>query len=357
MCKTSGNIWRLRAKSPTVIRSLLGVIEDTLPRSDMTMAQIYLEQLNHPAYESHMPIHLLPDSRRAFLRRTLIAGAGLALAPQLSAAMRRTDANSWALLADTHISADPAAVKSKVVMADHLKAAAREIAGLPRRTSGVFVVGDCALSSGELGEYEQLTRLLDPVRDCGLPIHLALGNHDQRDNFRAVLDANPITCRPVADKQVALVQSQSVNWFMLDSLEKTLQTPGSIGADQLKWLAETLDANRKKPAVLLIHHNPGEDKKIAGLKDSGALLEIIRPRRQVKAWFFGHTHNWKVSQDESGLHLVNLPPVAYVFREGDPSGWIHATTRHDGMKLELRSINPAHRAHGQIVDLKWRPRE
>ena len=268
--------------------------------------------------------------------------------------MRRTDTNSWALLADTHIAADPSAVKSKVVMAEHLKAAAREIVGLPQRASGVFVVGDCALSSGERGEYEQLTSLLDPLRDDGLPIHLALGNHDHRENFRAILDAKLTSRRNVADKQVALVQSPSVNWFMLDSLEKTLQTPGLLGTDQLRWLVETLDSNRKKPAVLLIHHNPGDDGKIAGLKDSAALLEIIRPRRQVKAWFFGHTHNWKVSQDDSGLHFVNLPPVAYIFREGDPSGWIHATTRRDGMKLELRSIDPTHKAHGQIVDLKWR---
>lgn len=301
-----------------------------------------------------MPIHLLPVSRRAFLRRAMLAGAGLALTPQLSAAMRRTDTSSWALLADTHIAADLAAVKSKIVMAEHFKTVVREITGLPQRAAGVFVVGDCALSSGEPGEYAQFAGLLDPLCADGLPIHLALGNHDNRDNFRAALDAKPIARRPVADKQVALVESRLVNWFMLDSLEKPAQTPGSLGAEQLKWLAETLDAHRKKPAVVLIHHNPGDDGKIAGLKDTSALLEIIRPRRQVKAWVFGHTHNWKISQDESGLHLVNLPPVAYIFREGDPSGWIHATAQRDGMKLELRAIDPSHKTHGQIVDLKWR---
>jgi 3',5'-cyclic AMP phosphodiesterase CpdA len=192
------------------------------------------------------------------------------------------------------------------------------------------------------------------LRDDGLSIRLALGNHDHRENFRAILEANHLTRRSVADKHVALIQSPSVNWFMLDSLEKTLQTPGSLGADQLKWLAETLDANPNKPAVILVHHNPGTDGKIGGLKDTDLLMEIIRPRRQVKVWFYGHTHNWKVSQDDSGIHLVNLPPVAYVFREGDPSGWIHATTHRDGMKLELRSIDPAHEAQGKIVDLKWR---
>ena len=301
-----------------------------------------------------MPIQLPPFSRRAFLRRALLTGAGLALAPQLHAAMRRTDATSFALLADPHIAADAAKITRAVNMTDHFNTVAREIIGLPQRPASAFIVGDCALSSGEPGEYTQLTALLDPLRAAGLTLNLALGNHDQRENFWASLASQKAPKRPVADKQVALIKSKHLNWFMLDSLEKTLQTPGALGEDQLKWLTETLDANRKVPAVIVVHHNPGEDNKIGGLKDTNALLEIIRPRHQVKAWVYGHTHNWKVTQDSSGVHLVNLPPVAYIFREGDPSGWVHATTRRDGLKLELRTIDPNHKAQGQLVDLKWR---
>jgi len=301
-----------------------------------------------------MPIQLPPLSRRAFLRRALLTGAGLALAPQLHAAMRRTDATSFALLADPHIAADPAKITRAVNMTDHFNTVAREIIGLPQRPASAFIVGDCALSSGEPGEYTQLTALLDPLRAAGLTLNLALGNHDQRENFWAALASQKAPKRPVADKQVALIKSKHLNWFMLDSLEKTLQTPGALGEDQLKWLSETLDGNRKVPAVIVVHHNPGEDNKIGGLKDTNALLEIIRPRHQVKAWVYGHTHNWKVTQDSSGVHLVNLPPVAYIFREGDPSGWVHATTRRDGLKLELRTIDPNHKAQGQLVDLKWR---
>lgn len=301
-----------------------------------------------------MPIQLPPISRRVFLRRALLTGAGLALAPQLHAAMRRTDATAFALLADTHIAADPAKLTRAVNMTDHFNTVTREIIGLPQRPAGVFIVGDCALSSGEPGEYAQFTTLLDPLRADGLTLNLALGNHDHRENFWAALASQKAAKRPVADKQVALIKSKHVNWLLLDSLEKTLQTPGALGEAQLRWLGETLEANRKTPAVIVVHHNPGDDNKIAGLKDTGALFEIIRTRKQVKAWVYGHTHNWKVTQDPSGVHLVNLPPVAYIFREGDPSGWIHATTRRDGMKLELRATDPKHKAHGQIVDLKWR---
>lgn len=301
-----------------------------------------------------MPIHLPPLSRRSFLRRTLAVGAGLSYVPSLLAdEARRTNANSWVLCADSHIDANPKTVNKTVNMTDNLAAVSKEIVSLPERAAGVFVVGDCAFSKGEPGDYRQFAGLLEPMRADGLPVHLALGNHDQRENFWAALETQGTAKRPVADKQTGLISSKLVNWVLLDSLEKTLQTPGALGADQLKWLAETLDANSDKPAIVLIHHNPGLDGNI-GLKDTTALLEVLRPRKQVKAWVYGHTHTWKVAQDDSGIHLVNLPPVSYIFRDGDPAGWVHATMRQDGMKLELRSVDPQHKAHGQVMDLKWR---
>jgi 3',5'-cyclic-AMP phosphodiesterase len=299
-----------------------------------------------------MPIYLPPLNRRTFLRRALVAGTGLAFAPELLAAARPADPNSFALLADTHIAAEPKAVNRGVNMTKHLAAVSNEVLALDERPAGVFIVGDCAFNKGEPSDYAQFSKLLDPVRAGGMPLHLALGNHDERENFWIALKEKKVK-RPVADRQVALVTTELVNWIMLDSLEKTLQTPGVLGAEQLRWLADTLDANRTKPAVILVHHNPGLDGNI-GLKDTQALLEVLRPRNQAKAWVYGHTHNWKIAQDESGLHLVNLPPVSYSFREGDPAGWVHATVRSGGMKLELRCLDPMHKDHGQIVDLKWR---
>ncbi len=301
-----------------------------------------------------MPIHLPTVSRREFLKRSLIAGAGLALGPDLLAASRRIDSSSVALLADTHVAADRKAVARGINMTDHFEAVSKELRELARRPAGVFVLGDCAYGSGEKGDYATLTELLRPLQAGKLSLHLALGNHDQRENFWEALEQGKSGKRPVVDRHVAMVSTSHVNWFMLDSLEKTLQTPGLVGQAQFDWLAKTLDANRRKPAVILVHHNPGTSENITGLKDTQALFEIIRPRKQVKAWIFGHTHNWNVVADESGVHLVNLPPVAYIFREGNPSGWVHATTRRDGMRLELRCVDAKHQSHGQVVDLKWR---
>jgi Icc protein len=301
-----------------------------------------------------MPIHLPPIPRRQFLLRSLAGAAGLALGPELLAASKPADPDSWALLSDIHIPANSALTARGINMTDHLAAVAREVLALPKRPAGVFVNGDCAFNSGEIADYAHVTRLLDPIRKDETPIHLALGNHDNRERFWEALTQEKKAKRPLADRQVALISTPRANWFVLDSLEKTLSTPGLLGPEQLDWLAKALDANPNKPALVLVHHNPGALGNIGGLRDSDALFDVIRPRKQVKAYIFGHTHFWNVYQDDSGIHLINLPPVAYVFLQGMPSGWAHATLQADGMRLECRCLDTTHPAHGQVHNLSWR---
>src|SRR5258706_7964688 len=274
-----------------------------------------------------MPIHLPPISRRRFLIRSLAAGAGLALGPQLFAAARRTDPDSWALMSDIHLAADRTLMARGINMADHFASVSREVLALPKRPAGVFITGDCAYNNGEKADYALAAELLEPIRKDEMPVHLALGNHDHRERFWEALQEEKAAQRPLADKQAALLRTKRANWFVLDSLEATLATPGLLGQEQLDWLAKTLDANPDLPALVMIHHNPGKVGNVSGLKDTDALFEVIRPRKQVKAYIFGHTHHWSVSQDTSGIHLINLPPVAYWFKEGDPIGWVHATLK------------------------------
>ena len=300
-----------------------------------------------------MPIHLPAISRRQFLIRSLAGGAALALSPSLLAAGKPTDPNAWALLSDIHLAADRSHVARGINMTDHFTSVSGELLALPKCPAGVFITGDCAFNSGQVADYALVADLLRPIRGTQMPVHLALGNHDNRERFWEALQAEKAAPRPLADKQVALLRTPLANWFVLDSLEKTLSTPGLLGREQLDWLAGALDANLDKPALVLVHHNPGISGNI-GLKDTAALFEVIRPRKQVKAYIFGHTHAWKVWPDESGIHLINLPPVSYVFTAGEPAGWVHATLERKGMQLELRCVDPTHKSHGQVSKLQWR---
>jgi len=300
-----------------------------------------------------VPIYLPPLSRRRFLGQALRAGAAAAFGRSLVAEAKNADPDFWALLSDIHLAANRNQVERRVNMAEHFTKVSQELLSLPRRPAGVFINGDCAYATGERGDYAVVGEMLGPLRKNQMPIHLSLGNHDNRERFWEAFQEAKAAQRPVADKYVALLPTPRANWFILDSLETTAVTPGLLGREQLDWLAKTLDANPNKPALVIIHHNPGLGANL-GLKDTALLFEIIRPRRQVKAYLFGHTHAWEATQDDTGLHLVNLPAVAYVFREGEPSGWVHATLQNDGLRLELRCVDHSHKAHGQVVQLKWR---
>jgi 3',5'-cyclic AMP phosphodiesterase CpdA len=301
-----------------------------------------------------MPIHLPPISRRRFLARSLAAGAGLALGPSILAANKHTDPHSWALLSDPHLAADRAQLNRGINMSEHFTIVSGEVLSLANTPAGVFINGDCAFNSGEPGDYAVLAESLEPLRAGQMPIHLTVGNHDNREHFWEAFQEAKAAPRPVVDKYVSLISTSRANWFVLDSLEKTLSTPGLLGQDQLDWLSETLDANKLKPALVMIHHNPFLEGNL-GLKDFVALFEVIRPRKQVKAYLFGHTHTWRVIPDSSGIHLINLPAISYAFHEGEATGWVHADLEKNGMNLELRCVDKTHKKHGEVVKLKWRP--
>jgi hypothetical protein len=301
-----------------------------------------------------MPIHLAPISRRRFISRAAVAGAGLALTPELIAHAEPAGVDSWAFLSDTHLAAERSLFCRGINMIKHFEIVSKDLLAWPERLAGVFLAGDCAYSHGQSGDYAVLAELLEPIRQALMPVHLALGNHDHRERFWNAFADERLARRPVLERQVALLETPRVNWLILDSLERTLSTPGLLGHEQLDWLAKSLDAHQQKPALVLVHHNPGINGGNMGLKDTLAFLEVIRPRKQVKAYIYGHTHHWKIEQDISGIHLINLPPVAYAFHNGDPSGWVHATVQPDGMRLEFRSVDPTHKAHGQIHNLQWR---
>jgi hypothetical protein len=301
-----------------------------------------------------MPLHVPPISRRRFLAGSLAAGAGWLTIPQLASAEVSVNADRFALLSDTHIAANPEQMVRGVKMAENLRRVVAEVTSLAEKPAGVFVNGDCALLIGEPGDYATFHELTAPLATAGLPLHLTLGNHDQRKNFESAI-GDPFYSVPLEGHYVSIVESPRANWFLLDSLDVVNQIPGVLGAEQRAWLAKALDARAEKPAIVFVHHNLvfGKPEKNTGLLDSDELLELLVPRKHVKAVFYGHTHHWNVQKKE-GIHLVNLPPTAYLFLPMDPNGWVDCRLRDGGMTLELHALDPKHRAGGEQVKLEWR---
>jgi hypothetical protein len=306
-----------------------------------------------------MPVLLPQLTRREFLKRAALAGVGLGLvelAPPKSYAGlfgKSRDKNTFAFFSDTHIAADATLKHSNVNMADNLAACVRELTAWPVKPATVIVNGDLAFESGLPGDYAMFGKLIESVRALA-PIHLSLGNHDERENFWHAFPRDATKLKSVPQKQATVFASDRANWFLLDSLEVTDTAPGEAGTAQLDWLARELDLRPDKPALVVCHHNLQAPGGTTGLKDSAAMEELFARHRQVKAFIFGHKHNWHVEQHASGVQLVSLPPTGFVLKEGRPIGWVRATLARDGAEFELRSLDPQHPEHAQIKQVQWR---
>jgi len=303
-----------------------------------------------------MPIHIPPIDRRRFLAGTLAAGTGLLLPRRLLAEEPRTDPNLLVLMADIHIPADRERVNEGIKPAENLRLAIQQILELSPRPAGMIVAGDVAFTSGKAGDYATLRELIAPLRQAGLPIHFALGNHDHRQRFlaafpeaktRAAVDTKKF------NKFVSIVETPRADWILLDSLNRPDGVPGRMGEAELAWLAKTLDARPTRPALLVAHHNLDRELKAQGLIDTEALIKTILPRKQAKAYFYGHTHSWHIGREED-LHLVNIPGNVWIFDKTQPRGFVLARLRPDGATFQLHALDRKHPKHGDKVSLKWR---
>lgn len=308
-----------------------------------------------------MPFTLPALTRRDVLKRSALGGLSVIAGDAAMGASNTPDKKeTWFLFSDTHIAEDQAAVSREVNMADHLKQAVKEVVALQEKEKayGLFVNGDLALNEGTKGDYATFVELVKPLRHAGLDVHLTLGNHDHRENFWDGCWEIAKNEKLLPLKHIGVITSAVVNWVLLDSLDVTNKTPGVLGESQLAWVDRTLRDLPDRPTIVMVHHNPGPFEvvpgtKVSGLTDSAALISVLDKHHKAKALIFGHTHNWEVKSRNSGLHLINLPPVAYPFAKEKPSGWVKAQVDAKGMTLELRAINKAHPQHAEKKRIDW----
>ena len=151
---------------------------------------------------------------------------------------------------------------------------------------------------------------------------------------------------PIESRHISVVRTRHANFFLLDSLKKTMVTQGTIGPEQRMWLAQALDAHPDTPAIIVTHHNPrlgGDPLHFpGGLIDSPELWDVLTPRRHVKAYIHGHVHD-RTLAEHRGIHIINTPATSYV---ADPkkstTGWTLARLRPNGVTLITQTTDASH---------------
>ncbi len=296
-----------------------------------------------------MPLHL--TSRRRFITQF---GAAVALA-SIESSAADVDSDLIAILNDTHIGAQHPSTAS---IPANLRNTIAWLLALPKRPAAVVINGDLALRDGKPGDYEHFAKLIAPLREAGVSLHLTMGNHDDRAVFYDVLKSEKPESPAVESKHVGVIHLAGANLFLLDSLKETMVTQGLIGEAQTGWLTKLLDQHADKPALVFAHHNPrlgGEALHFpGGLEDSEALWKEFAKRPQVKAYIHGHIHHRNFFEHE-GIHILNTPATSYVAdKKTSTTGWTMLRLTNAGTEVTTHTHLTGHEWNGAKVDLVWR---
>jgi 3',5'-cyclic AMP phosphodiesterase CpdA len=246
-------------------------------------------------------------------------------------------------LSDLHIQpegvADPAAAHDTGAV---LAAAIERIAALA--PDFVVVSGDLA-NHGDAASYRRLAGLLRPLE---MPVVLALGNHDSRPAFHAVLGAG---ASEAPHDHAAVLAGLHV--ITLDTA-----VPGRIGGAideaQAAWLAAELDRHPDLPKLIVAHHPPRLDDE--GLPwasldaPSTARLAPLLAGRRVAAILSGHVHVNRIDHWHgipvviwSGLHSAVDVTVTDALAMIEGAGFGLCRWRPSGLSATFVPLAPAAR--------------
>ena len=201
-----------------------------------------------------------------------------------------------------------------------LAAALADAAG--RHGPGAALPASFAVFTGDLvrdGEPAAYARLRDTLAGLPWPVHLLLGNHDDRGAFRQAFPDAP------ADEagfvQQALPTPAGL-CLMLDT-----HAPGRLEGElcdrRLGWLAARL-AESAGPVLLFLHHPPLPVgipfMDGIALRDADALWEALAPHRgRVRHLFHGHLHR-PIAGSWRGVPISSLRGTAFAVTLGQRPG-------------------------------------
>jgi 3',5'-cyclic-AMP phosphodiesterase len=165
----------------------------------------------------------------------------------------------------------------------------------------VVVTGDLT-QTGSSAAYALVKSIL---ADLSMPFYLMVGNHDDRDNFKAAFPDASVD----SDGFVQFILDTGIGRFIcIDTLEPG-QPYGTLCDRRRIWLGAQLAAAGERPVYLFMHHPPFE----VGLRrmdeirlvDSEEFSELVVGRPNVKHLFFGHLHR-PLSGSWRGIPFSNV---------------------------------------------------
>lgn len=168
-----------------------------------------------------------------------------------------------------------------------LRLALRDIRAHQADADWLIFTGDLT-HRGEPEAYSLLRDILD--QETTIPYRLMIGNHDNRDAFRAAFPEQPVDDNGFVQ---SVIDYDTCRLIMLDTVEHGKHS-GHMDHQRLAWLRERLAEVQDKPVHLFFHHPPfrigmnGVDN--IRMLDDEALLEVLKTHPAIRHMYFGHVH-------------------------------------------------------------------
>lgn len=158
----------------------------------------------------------------------------------------------------------------------------------------VIVTGDLA-HHGDPVSYRRLKGLLDRFTP---PLHLAVGNHDNRESFLDVFDDTPTDENGFVQQALDFADCRAL---ILDSLfappyDYPMTHAGFLCEKRMTWLDRELQSARDagKPVLIFLHHPPHKTgftgMDMIKLINEADFYELIERYGNVRHIFAGHVH-------------------------------------------------------------------
>ena len=210
-------------------------------------------------------------------------------------------------LSDPHIVDEGELLLGLIDTATFLREAVEHVNGLAPPPDLVLFTGDL-VNEGRPEEYDHLRQLLEPLR---APYHLVPGNHDLTDELRA---AFPDHVHGTDGRADGVIEGP-LRIVTLDS-SRYPEPGGSLDAEQLEWLDQTLAAVPDEPAIVAVHHPPFAtgiqhmDSMALDAASAAGLAAVVADHPQVERVLSGHLHRC-ISRRFAGTIAMTAPSTAH----------------------------------------------
>jgi 3',5'-cyclic AMP phosphodiesterase CpdA len=148
-----------------------------------------------------------------------------------------------------------------------------------------ILAGDLA----DLGEAVAYERLKSIIARMPIPVHITLGNHDDRPTFLSVFGEDHAAETGKIDK---VIDHEGYRIILLDSSEPG-RVDGVLEPVQIDWLKARLAEAMDRPVVVVLHHNANAlhiHSDDIRMLEPDAFIDALKTHPDIRQVIAGHVH-------------------------------------------------------------------